>query len=72
MTTVSDEARRVSGTPGWLRPARRLSWSTSPQRTAREREEARERLSPRALPEAPDEGASEDEDEDWDAGGDGR
>jgi hypothetical protein len=70
MMTVSDEARRVSGTPGWLRPARRLSWSTSLRRTAREREEARERLSPRALPEAPDEGASEDEDED--AGGDGR
>ncbi len=58
---VSDEARRVSRTPGWLRPARRLSWS-SPLRTTLEREEARERLSPRALPEAPDEGASEDED----------
>ena len=51
--TVTETARQVSGTSGWLQPARRLTWDR-PHRTGEESSEARERLSPRAMAEAED------------------
>ena len=48
-SSVSEDARQVSGTTGWVRPAKRLNWKTS-RLEGDEREDALDRLSPRPVP----------------------
>jgi hypothetical protein len=46
---ITEEARQVSGTPGWVRPAKKLHWK-SPQLEGDAREEALDRLSLGPIP----------------------
>lgn len=48
-SSVSEEARQVSGITGWVRPAKKLNWKT-PRLEGDEREDALDRLSPRPIP----------------------
>jgi transcriptional regulator with XRE-family HTH domain len=48
-SSVSEEARQVSGITGWVRPAKKLNWKT-PRLEGDKRDDALDHLSPRPVP----------------------